>query len=136
MVKEYDEVIGNKKGEIELQEVKKLEYTSNVLNETLRLIPPVTGIPKKVEKDVFLNDTFFLPQGTYLNVDVSNLHRNPLYWKDPHSFYPSRFTEHQIHDNAFIPFRFFFFIYFSFFIFIYFFYFTFFLHFFRLIFFF
>ena len=63
-------------------------YTGAVLNEQLRLIPPVMNIPKMVAEGpaqpVMLNtgQRVYMPGGTLLSVNANNAHRNPKYW--PH----------------------------------------------------
>lgn len=56
-----------------------------VLNEELRLIPPVTGIPKStwgVEDQPLTveGETKTVPSGTYIGLVTIGAHRNPRYW--------------------------------------------------------
>jgi cytochrome P450 len=68
-----------------------------VLAEELRLVPPVTNIPKTTPRDqiqplVLDNKTYNVPAGTMVNLCTSAVHRNPKFWpvappsdpKDPH----------------------------------------------------
>eukprot|EP01091_Cochliopodium_minus_P009778 TRINITY_DN2482_c0_g1_i3.p1 TRINITY_DN2482_c0_g1~~TRINITY_DN2482_c0_g1_i3.p1 ORF type:complete len:461 (+),score=122.16 TRINITY_DN2482_c0_g1_i3:1506-2888(+) len=103
VVEEYKRIIGDKKT-IEYEDIKQMDYTRDVFYETLRLIPPVVGIPKKTEQDVMLGDKYFVKKDTYIVLDVANLHRNENYWEKPDDFYPERFSEHKIHEHAFAPF--------------------------------
>ena len=63
-------------------------YAGAVLNEQLRLIPPVMNIPKMVAEGpaqpVMLNTgrRVYMPSGTLISVNANNVHRNPKYW--PH----------------------------------------------------
>ncbi|KAF1815462.1 cytochrome P450 [Eremomyces bilateralis CBS 781.70] len=60
-------------------------YVGAVMNETLRLIPPVIGIPKTVLEDVgqplTLNGkVHILPRNLYIVLSATTAHRNPKYW--------------------------------------------------------
>ena len=56
-----------------------------VMNEELRLLAPVVGIPKSTPKDTAqpLNvdgKSCTVPAGIYINLIASSVHRNPKYW--------------------------------------------------------
>ncbi|KAI0064392.1 cytochrome P450 [Artomyces pyxidatus] len=86
-------------------------YSLAVFNETLRMIPPVIGIPKVSAEDTSLvvsnsngdKRTIPIPKGTIISIHTPGLHYNPRYWEDPHSFKPSRFLGDWPRD-AFVPF--------------------------------
>jgi len=82
-----------------------------VMNEELRLIPPVIGIPKSTSKDspqgLALNSgqTVSIPGGTYVTLNTAALHRNPKYWphtseEDLLSFRPERWLLDTSGTNA------------------------------------
>ncbi|KAK5115502.1 hypothetical protein LTR62_001161 [Meristemomyces frigidus] len=59
-----------------------------VMNEQLRLIPPVLGIPKSTPKGQPQGLTIggkqvTVPEGCYVTINTAALHRNPKYW--PHT---------------------------------------------------
>ncbi|EGO29677.1 hypothetical protein SERLADRAFT_433647 [Serpula lacrymans var. lacrymans S7.9] len=93
------------------EDMPRLTRSLAVFNETLRMFPPVTGIPKtSVEDATFVvpnaageNTTVTVPQGSVMDLDVAGLHYNPRYWEEPHTFKPSRFLGDWNRD-AFIPF--------------------------------
>ncbi|TFK60268.1 cytochrome P450 [Pluteus cervinus] len=82
-----------------------------VLNETLRMFPPVPVVPKYVVEDTTLRIGNIQGQTTVLTVpaetkvffSVAGLHYNPRYWKDPYTFNPDRFLQDWPRD-AFLPF--------------------------------
>jgi len=93
------------------QDLTHLNYVNCVLNETLRMFPPIIGIPKEAAEDCTLNTTnnagkkisVVVPKGSGLYLGTVGLHYNPKYWDDPLSFKPSRFEGDWPRD-AFIPF--------------------------------
>ncbi|KZT71520.1 cytochrome P450 [Daedalea quercina L-15889] len=93
------------------EEMGKLSYVMAVFLETMRMFPPVINIPKYAEQDATLPTqnmagdklTVPCPKGTYLMIHTPGLHYNPRYWKDPHTFDPSRFLGDWPRD-AFLPF--------------------------------
>ncbi|KAF8183648.1 cytochrome P450 [Pholiota molesta] len=85
--------------------------TYSVFYETLRMFPIAAGIPKFAAEETTLTAsnlhgetiTVPIPKGTDITLNLTGLHYNPRYWKDPHTFKPSRFLEDWPRD-AFIPF--------------------------------
>ncbi|PFH50911.1 hypothetical protein AMATHDRAFT_40534 [Amanita thiersii Skay4041] len=93
------------------EQMPQLTFALAVIYETMRMYPPVTGIPKYSAEDTTLTTsnshnekfTFPVPKGTLLVIDTPGLHYNARYWKDPYEFKPSRFLEDWDRD-AFAPF--------------------------------
>ncbi|KAJ3892405.1 cytochrome P450, partial [Lentinula edodes] len=94
------------------EEMPLFTQSMAVFNETLRMFPPVNGIPKYSAEDTSLTvgnatgDKLVLPvpQGTAITINTVGLHYNPRYWKDPEEFRPSRFLEPDWPRDAFLPF--------------------------------
>lgn len=99
------------------EELSKLTYVHAVMNETLRLYPPVVMIPKVAGNDLVLesengNGNVFIQKGTEVHIQVMAMHHHPKYWgEDVDEFRPERFIktvdEKRIIDypkDAFIPF--------------------------------
>ncbi|KAJ3846377.1 cytochrome P450, partial [Lentinula lateritia] len=94
------------------EEMPLFTQSMAVFNETLRMFPPVNGIPKYSAEDTSLTvgnttgDKLVLPvpQGTAITINTVGLHYNPRYWKDPEDFRPSRFLEPDWPRDAFLPF--------------------------------
>jgi cytochrome P450 len=83
-----------------------LNYCTNVLQESLRLYPPVWIISRRAVHDDTLAD-YRIPAGSTVTLCSYLLHRHPDYWEDPDKFNPDRFAEsrkHQIPASAFYPF--------------------------------
>jgi cytochrome P450 len=76
-----------------------------VLNEELRLMPPIISIPKSVRKDqdqtiVIEGKKHVLPKGAFVNLNSVCVHRNPKYWP---SRGPSKLSGRPNDLDDFIP---------------------------------
>jgi cytochrome P450 len=89
-----------------LAEMEALSYTSQVVNEALRLYPPGWLLSRRtVAADVL--GGFQVPPGTNVLLPLYLLHRHPRYWKEPDRFAPERFApEHEAERPrfAYMPF--------------------------------
>ncbi len=83
-----------------------LPYARAVLDETLRLYPPVWLFSRiAVEADTLSG--FALPAGSDVLLSPYHLHRHPRYWPDPEQFRPERFLADHAADRprfAYVPF--------------------------------
>lgn len=90
------------------QDIEKLEYTTRVLREALRLHPPAPGFSKTPSKDVVLGGKYVVKAGSEVSVFLPGLHRNVRYWgQDAAVFDPDRFLPEAVrarHSNAYHPF--------------------------------
>ncbi len=69
----------------------RLTYTGQVLEEVMRLYPPVYVLGRRAEaRDVV--GGFEIPQGAYVFISQYAMHRHPDYWPDPERFDPDRFA--------------------------------------------
>ena len=80
-----------------------------IINETLRLYPPIIGLERKVGREVQLGK-LVLPANIECVIPNMALHHDPQLWgDDAHLFKPERFTEGiakatKYNAAAFIPF--------------------------------
>lgn len=76
---------------IDEQDIQRLRYLQNVINETFRLCPAAPLlVPHQSSNDVTVQG-FDVTQGTMLLTNAWALHRDPKVWDDPASFRPERF---------------------------------------------
>ena len=73
-------------------DVPKLEFTTQVIMEGLRLYPPFWMIDRMAVADDRVGD-IAIPRGSTVIVHVYGAHHAPRYWQSPESFDPARFTK-------------------------------------------
>ncbi|KAJ6845438.1 protein LUTEIN DEFICIENT 5, chloroplastic [Iris pallida] len=84
---EVDTVLGDRFPTIE--DMKKLKYTTRVINESLRLYPqPPVLIRRSLQEDVL--GKYPIKRGEDIFISVYNLHHCPKHWVDAERFYPER----------------------------------------------
>ena len=85
---------------------EKLEYTTRVFKEALRLYPPLILLVRRSLEEVELLGQSY-PARTLAFVNPYAIHHDPAVWPDPDRFDPDRFTperEATRHRSAWIPF--------------------------------
>ena len=82
-----------------------LPHTNRVLQETMRLYPPVWIIGREAREDDEM-DGYFIPRGSQVYICPYIIHRHPALWEQPERFWPDRFADSdaQRHKFAFFPF--------------------------------
>lgn len=64
-----------------------------IVNEVLRLYPPVVELSRLVEEETRLGE-YTIPADTQVMLPVVMIHRDPKYWgEDANEFNPNRFAE-------------------------------------------
>ncbi|MCX7117669.1 MAG: cytochrome P450 [Legionellales bacterium] len=86
-------------------DVHKLIYTRAIIEETLRLYPPIPILSRQANRQEQLGE-HVVPVGGIVAVIPWLLHRHRLYWESPDHFMPERFLpNHKPPDKyAYIPF--------------------------------
>ncbi|XP_032666228.1 cytochrome P450 4C1-like [Odontomachus brunneus] len=87
--------------------LQSLSYLERCLKETLRLYPSVHYIAREIAEDVKLCDSNIIPCGTYVHLNIYDVHRDPNFWPNPNVFDPDRFLPEKIqkrHPYSYLPF--------------------------------
>ena len=90
----------------EIADLAKFVYTRQVIEETLRLYPPLWLMTRTALKNDQLGD-YFVPAGTEIYISPYLIQRHPAFWKDPDRFNPDRFAPDESrtrHPMTMIPF--------------------------------
>ena len=73
-----------------LADLPRLIYTRMVVQESLRLFPPVWMLPRRALRDLEIAG-YWVAAGSEVLISPYALHRHPLFWESPESFRPERF---------------------------------------------
>jgi len=87
---EFDSVLGEKS--LGFSDVPKFEFTTQVINEALRLYPPFWMVDRMALADDHAGD-LDIPAGSTVVVFIYGTHHSPRYWENPEKFDPERFTK-------------------------------------------
>jgi cytochrome P450 len=87
-------------------DLPRLRYTERVIQEVMRLYPPVYAIGREAIHDCEIGG-YHVPAGTTLLMSQWVMHRNPRYFAAPEVFNPDRWTEERakrLPKYAYFPF--------------------------------
>ena len=100
---ELDEVLGSRTPTF--KDVANLPYTRAVIEETLRLYPPVPILAREAMEDTEISGKP-IPKGSLVMVVPWLMHRNPVLWTKPDAFWPERFLQKSKKPNkyGYVPF--------------------------------
>ena len=101
---EVEQVLGGR--EPVLADLEKLEYGKRVIQESLRLYPPVWLISRTPIEDDEVGG-YHLPAGSMTLISAYIAHRHPAFWDNPEGFDPDRFLPERSADrprHAWMPF--------------------------------
>ncbi|CAG5122787.1 unnamed protein product [Candidula unifasciata] len=74
-----------------LEELNSLIYTQQVLDETLRLYPPVPSV-KRIAQETLTYSGVTIPKGATVVLPYFSALKDPRFFKDPDTFNPNRFS--------------------------------------------
>lgn len=89
-----------------MDDLPSLKYTECVLKETMRLYPPIHGLPRETARPVDVSD-YRLPKGATVLLSTYLIHRDERFFDDPLQFRPERWAgdlEATLPDLAYFPF--------------------------------
>lgn len=90
----------------QLDDLRALEYTRMVIDETMRLYPPAWVIGRHSLGDDEI-DGYHIPKGLNTLIPVYAIHRDKRYWDEPEKFIPERFSKEKTksyHKFLYFPF--------------------------------
>ncbi|ESO89799.1 hypothetical protein LOTGIDRAFT_218629 [Lottia gigantea] len=73
------------------ENITKLKYLQQVIDETLRLFPALIRTVRYCAEDIDINGTF-IAKGTEISFPVFAIQRDPDFWENPDVFDPERFS--------------------------------------------
>ncbi len=101
---EFDIVLGDRP--LSYSDVSKFEFTTQVINEALRLYPPFWMVDRMALADDRAGD-IDIPGGSTVVVFIHGAHHSPRYWESPETFDHERFSkanEKRLTPFAHLPF--------------------------------
>ena len=87
-------------------DLARLPFLKQVVQESMRLYPPVWGLSRHAEQDAEFGG-YRIPKDAYVVVMPYTLHRHPDWWENPETFDPGRFSPARSegrHSYAYLPF--------------------------------
>ncbi|MEV0963597.1 cytochrome P450 [Streptomyces sp. NPDC049910] len=90
----------------EAEDLHKLTYTTQTVQEAMRLYPPVWILPRVAQSDDVVGG-FPVPAGADVLICPYTLHRHPDLWEEPERYDPGRFDPSRVANRpryAYIPF--------------------------------
>ena len=87
-------------------DLPRIPYLKQVVQESLRIYPPVWGYGRRSEQQEEFNG-HVLPANAHVSVVPYALHRHPEFWPDPERFDPDRFQPNRAesrHPYSYLPF--------------------------------
>jgi cytochrome P450 len=92
--------------DVQASDLPNLPYTLAVLEETMRLFPPVPLTVRAAYEATEIGGTH-IRAGELTAIVIRNIHRHPEYWQEPLEFKPERFLPENkatLNRNAYMPF--------------------------------
>lgn len=104
LLQEHNEVLGDRLPTV--ADLPKLVYTRMVMDESLRLYPPVSVVVRQAATGQMVHDVP-VPAKSLVVVSPYATHRHPDFWEEPERFDPERFRSGRmqgVHRYAYFPF--------------------------------
>jgi len=86
------------KDHLDYEDLAKLEETTWVFKESLRMYPPLPTIPRRAIDDIEFNG-YKIPKNTLVSIVPLHTHYMEEYWSNPNTFDPERFSAERAEDK-------------------------------------
>ncbi|XP_011060490.1 PREDICTED: cytochrome P450 4C1-like [Acromyrmex echinatior] len=103
---EVDIVMQENENKLTMKFLHQLSYLERCIKEALRLHNAAFFISRVCGEDVKLQ-SYLIPAGTILHIDIHGTHTDPNFWPNPEVFDPDRFLPEKSqnrHPYSYIPF--------------------------------
>lgn len=94
--------------EVTYEDTQQMVYLDLIINESMRVMPPVPIVSRQTSEDVLLSSGVVVPKGVQIAINIFYLHRSKQIWgDDAETFNPEHFLPHNLqskHPYAYIPF--------------------------------
>ncbi|KAK0412030.1 hypothetical protein QR680_005990 [Steinernema hermaphroditum] len=103
---ELDEIFKGEDRDVTMEDLNKMKYLEQCMKETIRILPTVPMIGRRITEDTILNG-YEIPAGVTVMVAPFATQRDPRFYPNPDIFDPERFTLDQISKRSpysFLPF--------------------------------
>ncbi|XP_025263779.1 cytochrome P450 9e2-like [Camponotus floridanus] len=103
---EIDKALEESNGKVTYETINQLQYLDLVINETLRLCPPVIFLERMCDKAYELppalpgEKPFIMKKGMTFRIPVFAIHHDAKYYDDPEKFCPERFLDNKMYHNS------------------------------------
>ncbi|CAG9859774.1 unnamed protein product [Phyllotreta striolata] len=87
---EQSNILGDKV-KVTYSDLQQMKYLESVVNESLRMYPPIPLIGRKVTKSMNLAGKYHLEKNQNVGIFIYGCHHNPKYFPEPEKFIPERF---------------------------------------------
>ncbi|KAL6262132.1 hypothetical protein P5V15_007231 [Pogonomyrmex californicus] len=104
--KEVSDIMEANDGKLTMSALNEMSYLERCLKESLRLHPSVPFISRVLSEDVKMQ-SYLVPTGSVLHINIYDIHRDPNFWPNPEIFDPDRFLPEKIrnrHPYSYLPF--------------------------------
>ncbi|KYM96123.1 PREDICTED: cytochrome P450 9e2-like [Cyphomyrmex costatus] len=108
---EIDKILNESDKEVSYEAINQLEYLDAVINEALRLYPPVAFLERTCTKTYELppalpgEKSAIMKKGMVVWIPILAIHRDKKYFDNPEKFYPERFLDNKLHNSScYMPF--------------------------------
>ncbi|XP_072749240.1 cytochrome P450 9e2-like [Anoplolepis gracilipes] len=103
---EIDKILEESNGDVTYETINRLEYLELVINEVLRLYPPIPILERVCDKAYELpaalpgEKSFTMKKGMTFWIPLFAIHHDAKYYDDPEKFRPERFLDNKMYHNS------------------------------------